>query len=55
MNGNCAYRNCRKEFEKTVPWKIFCTTPCKFAEWGIRRAEKNNAEALKEANKAMKK
>ena len=51
---NAVCPECGKEFERIVPWKIFCGKGCKFLFWAKKNRDKLNKEALKEANKAMK-
>lgn len=42
---------CGKQFKQAVFWQKYCSEPCKWIAYG----KKKKAEALKEANKVMKK
>lgn len=40
MKTNCLRVGCHKRFEKTVPWKKYCSDTCKLIAWALRQANK---------------
>lgn len=47
MKSLCGH--CGKSFEKTVPWKMYCSQQCKHLAWAIRKVNKNKKIEQKNA------
>lgn len=42
MKVTCERIGCGKEFEKTVPWKRFCGSDCKWIAWALKKINSEN-------------
>lgn len=48
-------QECNAEYERKVVWQKYCSDGCKFIAFGKKQKYKLKKEALKEANKVMRK